>query len=117
MIDAIIIDLCAALLAPELRVRFLLDQADKDGLRCYCYAQLPRDNVRRALKIAGLLQGFYGLFYDELMSTLLPEELRMLSSKSVLWLRHPNDVDYKIVLAKLSPRQRRLPKALRQPPA
>lgn len=113
MIEVIIIDLCAILLAPELKVRLTLAELDKDGLRVFVFAPLPRDSVKRALKIRGYLQQLDGLFYEELLAELTSSELRLLAAPSTLWLRTPAEVDYTKILKLLPPRRRLLPRALR----
>lgn len=114
MIEVLVLDLCALLLAPELRAKLLLSQAEKDGLKLMCYAHLPRENMRRALRVSGYLQSFDSLLYDEIMLELSSNELRLLADRSqVLWLLTPEEVDYRRILPLLSPRRRLLPKALR----
>lgn len=114
MIEILSLDLCAVLLADELKVKLVLSQAEKDGLLTFCYADLPRANVRRALRHKGYLQLFDGLFYEELLLDLTSNELRLLADTSrTLWMRQPADIDYTRVLDLLGPRQRRLPRAIR----
>ena len=114
MIDLIILDLCAALLTPEVRLTLYISQAEKDGLRLFCYADLPKLNLKRALRHKGLLDKFDGLLYQELMPDLTSSELRRLAdTEQTLWVRTPAEVDYNLVLAILGPRQRPLPRALR----
>ena len=108
------IDLAALLLAPELKARLLLAEATKDGFSLLCYADLPRDNVRYALRNKGFLQQFDSLIYAELMSELTASELRLLGDTSkTLWIRLPDEVDYARLLHLRSTRKRLLPKALR----
>lgn len=113
MIEVVIADLCALLLAPELRVRLLASQLDMDGIPIFIWAPLPRQAVRRALKCKQYLQLFDRLLYDEVLSTLTANELRLLNSPTVLWLMTPEEVDYSKVLRLLSPRRRLLPRMLR----
>lgn len=105
--------MCALLLAPELRAKLLLSQAEKDGIFLVAYAQLPRRHLRYALRRSDLLQHFDSLLYDELLSELTSGELRYLNSPSCLWLRLPEDIDYFKILEILPKRKRRLPRVLR----
>jgi hypothetical protein len=114
MIEVLAIDLCAILLAPELKAKLVLSQADKDGLYIACVGHIPRQHFRRALRIKGYLQSFDSLLYEEALLRLTAGELRTLANeKLTLWLRTPEDIDYVKVLPHLSPRQRMLPRALR----
>lgn len=114
MIDLVVIDLAALLLAPELRARLLLAEASKDGLSLLCYADLPRDNMKYALKRRGFLQSFDSLIYSEMLPELTSGELRLLGDLSkTLWLRTPEEVDYSRLLHLRPKRRRLLPKALR----
>lgn len=102
------------LLAPELKIKLLLSQAEKDNLVTFCYADLPRANLRRALRVRGLLQHFDGLLFQEIMSEMTSAELRRLGDKTqTLWLRTPEECDYSLVLDQLGPRRRLLPRALK----
>lgn len=116
MIDLIIVDLCAVLLAPELKVKLLASQVEKDGIPLACFADLPRDTIRRALKAKQYLQLFDNIIYAERLNTMSSRELRMLAAPSTLWMRTPGDVEYARVLPFLSPRRRLLPKMLRTLP-
>ena len=113
MISIVVIDLCALLMAPELKARLYLDQATKDGLELFVYAPLPRETVRGALRRKGYLEYMDGLLYEELLSELTSGELRLLSSNTVLWVRTPEEVEYARLLALLPERRRMLPRALR----
>ena len=77
------------------------------------FGDIPRDNLRYALKKLGYLQYFDSLLYSEIMGELSSEELRRLAAPSTLWLRQPNDLNYSTLLSKLPPRRRMLPKMLR----
>jgi len=114
-IELVVIELTAALLAPELRLKLLASQLEHDGIRVVCYSALPRENTRRALKHRGILQIFDGLLYEEIMSGLASSELRQLADPATYWMREPAAVDYLKVLPLLSKRQRLLPKVLRVP--
>ena len=113
MIDVVVIDICSLILAPELRVRLALSELEKDGMNLVAFGDIPRDNLRHALKKLGYLQYFDSLLYDSIMPELSSEELRRLAAPSTLWLRHPHDLNYSILLNRLPPRRRMLPKMLR----
>jgi hypothetical protein len=100
-------------MAPELRAKLLLAEATKDGFTLLCYSELPRDNLRWALRQRGLLQFFDSLIYAELLPELTSNELRLLAAPSTLWLRQPDDIDYTRILDLLPKRRRLLPKAIR----
>lgn len=102
------------MLAPELRVKLLLSQLTKDGIPSFCFAPIPRKNLRRALRMKDLLNDFDGLLHEEILLTLTSGELRRLADTSrTLWIRTPEEADYTRVLRLLPPRKRPLPRALR----
>ena len=77
------------------------------------FGDIPRDNLRYALKKLGYLQYFDSLLYQEIMLELSAEELRRLKAPSTLWLRQPTELNYATLLPRLPPRRRMLPKMLR----
>jgi hypothetical protein len=114
LIELLVIDLCVVLLAPEMNVELYISQADKDSLLVYAYADLPRKNLRTALRTKGLLELFDGILYEEIMQQMTSAELRRLANKDkVMWVRTPAELDYCLVLDRLPKRQRVVPKALR----
>lgn len=113
LIQLIVIDLAALLLAPKMKALLALVELEKDGIQLICYGDLPKQHVKHALKQAGLLQYFDSLLYEELMPELTSNELRMLAAASTLWLRQPEDVDYTRLVLLLPKRKRLLSKALR----
>lgn len=113
MIDLIIIDLAALLLAPELKAKLALAELEKDGFTLICWADLPRENMRYALRKVGMLQAFDSLIYSEMFSELTSNELRLLGASNTLWLRHPSEIDYSRLLKLVPKKKRLLPKAIR----
>lgn len=114
LIELIVIDLCVAVLAPEVSIKLYISQANKDGIKVYCYGDLGRQAVRRALRVHGVMQEFDGLLYSETMSEMTSTELRLLADPNkTLWVRTPDALDYNTVLSVIGPRKRALPRALR----
>lgn len=114
MIELIVLDICAVLMTPDSRVRLYVSQAEKDGLLVYCYGDLPRRNLRTALRTQGYLDIFDSILHEEIMLAMTSEELRRLADTTrVRWVRTPSELDYNLILPLLPERKRALPRALR----